>query len=121
MVTPYWIFDAGLTKGSTGFSGQSRAGFEAYVAAAREVATSFGVYLVGAYTAMRDGGGPALLSDDGVQPLDSGHIVIARAVMQATRPMSSSDVPFVRERPNAVCAPHQFSRSFCLPDVAKVL
>lgn len=51
LVTPHYITDSGLTQGSTGFAGQSRAGFEAYVTACREVAQEFGVKLVDTYAA----------------------------------------------------------------------
>lgn len=51
LMTPHHISDAGLTTGSTGFSGQTRAGFEAYVTACRGVASEFGARLVDSYAA----------------------------------------------------------------------
>lgn len=51
LVTPWLISDAGLGAGSTWFSGQSRAGFEAYVAAVRDLAREFAVRLIDPYAA----------------------------------------------------------------------
>ncbi|MGO7779478.1 SGNH/GDSL hydrolase family protein [Rhizobium ruizarguesonis] len=91
IVSPYWISDTGLTTGSAGFTGQTRAVFEQFVAAAKALAKEFGVYYSDTYAAMRDHGGAALIYTDFIHPIDAGHAVIATAVLAATQ--QSSDVP----------------------------
>lgn len=86
IVSPYWISDTGLTSGSSGFTGQSRSGFEAFVSAAREVAQEYGVWFADTYAAMRDNGGTSLINTaDNIHPIDAGHLVIKNAVMASTR------------------------------------
>jgi lysophospholipase L1-like esterase len=85
MVAPYWISDTGLTTGSSGFSGQNRAGFEAHVAAAQAVARGYGTWWADAYGWMRDHGAATLISGDHIHPNDAGHAAIAEAVLTATR------------------------------------
>jgi lysophospholipase L1-like esterase len=86
MVSPHWISDVGLNSGSAGFTGQTRAGFEAGVAGVKALAQEFGVYYADSYSAMRDNGGSSLIDPaDNIHPLDNGHAVIAAAVLAATR------------------------------------
>lgn len=85
IVSPYWISDTGLNTGSAGFTGQTRALFEQFVAAAASVAAEFGVYYADAYAAMRDNGGESLIYTDFIHPIDAGHAVIAAAVLAAKR------------------------------------
>lgn len=49
----------------------------AYRDATREVSTAFGIQWVDIYQGMKDAGGDALMSADGVHPNDAGHQVIA--------------------------------------------
>lgn len=49
----------------------------AYRDASREVASTFGTQWVDVYQGMKDAGGDALMSADGVHPNDAGHQVIA--------------------------------------------
>lgn len=78
-----WITDVGLNTGTGGFSGQTRAGFEAYQTAARAVAMETGVYWVDMYTHMRVNGGDALIGVDDIHPNDDGHAVIAQGMLAA--------------------------------------
>lgn len=85
LVTPWWISDVGLTTGSSGFSGQTRSGFEAYVSVVKSLAAQYDTYLADAYAAMRDGGGASLIGSDNIHPNDAGHAVIANCVLAAKR------------------------------------
>jgi lysophospholipase L1-like esterase len=91
IVSPYWISDTGLNTGSAGFTGQTRAVFEQFVAAAQALAKEFGVYYADTYAAMRDNGGASLIYTDDIHPIDAGHAVIATAVRAAA--LQSTDVP----------------------------
>lgn len=81
IVAPYWISNTGLTVGSTGFTRQTRAGFEAFVAAARAVADEHGTLYHDAYAWMRDNGAAALIDTDNIHPTDAGHAKIAEGVL----------------------------------------
>lgn len=93
IVSPYWISDVGLVTGTTGFFGQTRNGFEAFVAAARTVAVEYGVRYVDAYAAMRDGGGVSLIDVDNIHPTNTGHAVIAAAVINNSSTPNSNAMP----------------------------
>lgn len=83
MATPWWITDNALaTIGGTGFTGQTRAGFEAYVQAARDVAVEFGVNLFDAYVYLRDNGFTG--KSDGLHPDDAEYAMIALGWQTAT-------------------------------------
>lgn len=79
---PYYITDTGLATGSTGFTGQTRVGFEAFVSAARAVATEYGTYFYDAYAYMRDHGYAP--SGDNIHPDDTGHAIIAAGAELST-------------------------------------
>lgn len=88
VVAPHWIDDTGLAStGDAGFRGQSRAGYEAYVAASKQVADEFGVFWADAYTAIKTAAaaGQAVLGADHVALTDAGHAVVAAAVLAATK------------------------------------
>ncbi|MGB8289653.1 hypothetical protein ELI24_27140 (plasmid) [Rhizobium ruizarguesonis] len=91
IASPYWISDTGLITGSAGFTGQTRAVFEQFVAAAKALAKEFGVYYADVYAAMRDNGGASLIYTDFNHPTDAGHAVIAAAILASTQ--QSTDVP----------------------------
>ncbi|NNH67839.1 SGNH/GDSL hydrolase family protein [Rhizobium laguerreae] len=91
IVSPYYITDTGLATGSAGFTGQTRAVFQQFDAAAAALAKEFGVFYADAYAAMLAGGGASLISGDNIHPTDAGHAVIATAVRAATQ--QSSSVP----------------------------
>jgi len=81
IVAPYYITDAGLTSGSTGFTGQTRSGFEAFVTAALAVAMEMGTKYVPAYTWLRDNGYAATIDPaDNIHPLDAGHALIRQCI-----------------------------------------
>ncbi len=84
--TPYWISDTGLNSGSGGFTGQTRSGFDAFVAEQTNAALEYNFYWADTYSAMRDNGGASLIDTDNIHPKDNGHVVIANAVMSARRP-----------------------------------
>ena len=77
--------ERGFGVGSAGFAGQTRAGFERYVEAARSLAAEFGVYYAPVYEAMRVYGEGELMSDDVTHPNDAGHAVIGAAFRLAMR------------------------------------
>lgn len=87
VVSPYFISDAGLAKGSKGFAGQTRQGFEAYVTASEQVAQEFGVYWADTYSPMMAAelSGERLIGRDKVHPNALGHHIIAKAVLSALR------------------------------------
>lgn len=96
VISPWWISDTGLASGSANpdFNGQTRAGFEAFVTAARAVAMKYGVYYYDAYAYMRDNGGASLIGGDNIHPTDTGHAVIAAGALFATRvPVAVLPVP----------------------------
>ncbi|HTM76272.1 MAG TPA: SGNH/GDSL hydrolase family protein [Devosia sp.] len=77
--SPPYPSDAGFAIGSAGFTGQTRAGFERFVAVAREIAGRYGLYYAPVYEAMAAYPDGALASDDVTHPNDLGHWVIAGA------------------------------------------
>ena len=83
--SPPFPTDRGLTIGSEGFTGQTRAGFELYVEAVRVLAIEFGLHYAPVYEAMSFYPQGALSSDDVTHPNDEGHRVIAAAFMSAHR------------------------------------
>lgn len=83
VTTPYYITDVGLNTGSTGFSGQTRAGFVAFVDAAKEVTLDYGCYLYDSYGYMINNGAEALISADDIHPGDFGMSVIAQGFLAA--------------------------------------
>lgn len=90
VVAPYYITDTGLITGSAGFTGQTRAGFHAFVDAAATIAAEFGVYYFDAYAYMLANGADALLGNnalggDIIHPNDTGHAVIAAGGLKAPR------------------------------------
>lgn len=85
LCSPWWITDTGLTTGTTGFTGQTRSGFEAFVTAARQVAYDLGVHYFDAYAYMRDNGGSALISSDNIHPTNDGHTAIAVGLVNEAR------------------------------------
>ena len=84
IVAPYYIIDAGLTSGTADFTGQTRAGFEAHIAAALRVATEYGTKYTPAYSYMRDNGYSTMVDTDNIHPLDAGHTLISTAVQTQT-------------------------------------
>lgn len=92
--SPYSISDSGLATGSTGFAGQSRAGFEAYVAAAASVAAEFGTNYCDLYAATNTAAFKAETdSNDHIHPLDAGHAAIALAWRTQTRAANTGAAP----------------------------
>jgi lysophospholipase L1-like esterase len=83
--SPPYIPDAGLNLGSPGFSGQTRAGFEAYVEVVATLAAEYGLFYAGVYEAMAAHPDGALASPDITHPNDDGHRVIAAAFASARR------------------------------------
>lgn len=93
IASPWYITDTGLATGGAGFTGQSRVGFETYVAAAAAVAAKYGVYYYDAYAYMRDHGGAALIGPDDIHPNDAGHAAIAAGLLTATRVPAAYTLP----------------------------
>lgn len=91
--SPWYITDVGLVTGTSGFSGQTRLGFEAYVTAAAAVANKYGTYYYNAYAYMRDNGGALLIGVDNIHPNDLGHATIALGVLTATRTPATYTLP----------------------------
>lgn len=82
--SPNWYPDATYSVGSAGFTGSNRAIHESYVNACVEMAGEYGVAYADVYGKMRDMGGTALMSADGLHCNDAGHQVIAHAFLSAT-------------------------------------
>lgn len=93
IVAPYYITNTGLTTGSTGFTGQTRAGFEAFVTAARNVAEAHGCWYHDAYAWMRDNGGVSLISSDAIHPNVTGHAVIAEGLLYHSARLNARAIP----------------------------
>lgn len=85
VVGPYYITDTGLQSGSAGFTGQTRAGFEAFVAGALAVAQAHNTWYCDPYAYMRDNGGASLIGADFYHPNALGQSAIAQCVLGATR------------------------------------
>lgn len=85
IVAPWWISDTGLGTGSAGFTGQTRAGFYAFVTAAREVAIEFGTWFADAYSWMASGGGASLIDADNIHANDAGHKAIMDCILNAVQ------------------------------------
>lgn len=83
--SPPYLPDAGLQLGSSGFTGQRRAGFEAYVDAVRELAREYSLFYAGVYEAMAARPDGSLASPDIIHPNDAGHQLIAEVFAAATR------------------------------------
>lgn len=81
--SPPYPCDAGLQVGSSGFTGQSRAGFLAYVAAIGAVAGEFGLAYAPVYERMAERPDGSLASADITHPNNEGHALIARAFLDA--------------------------------------
>lgn len=77
--SPYYITDTGLTSygSDPNFAGQTRSGFEAFVAAAEAVATEFGTRYCNLYAFLRDNGFAATIDTDNIHPLNAGMALIA--------------------------------------------
>ncbi len=94
LASPWYITDTGLNTGSTGFSGQTRAGFVAFVDAARAVALEYGIQFTDMYAALNT---PAFIADvdgqDHVHPANVGHALIRDAWVNRTeRPNTKPQV-----------------------------
>ncbi|MFC7053806.1 SGNH/GDSL hydrolase family protein [Hansschlegelia quercus] len=85
IVTPHWMPDAGFSNGTTGFTAQTRSGYETYVKAAKDLAREFGCYLADSFAAMQSAAanGVAIMDADAIHPNDAGHDVIMQAVADA--------------------------------------
>ena len=81
--SPPYIPDAGLSVGSAGFTGQTRAGFEAYAEAVKALAERFQVFYAPVYEKMKAQGDGTLASPDLTHPNDAGHRVIFEAFRDA--------------------------------------
>ena len=81
--SPNWYPDTTYSVGSAGFTGSNRTIHESYVNACSEIAAEYGVPYADVYGKMRDLGGVALMSADGLHCNDAGHQVIAHAFLRA--------------------------------------
>jgi len=81
--SPPYIPDSGFSVGSSGFTGQTRQGFEVYVRAVRELAQAFRIFYAPVYERMKACGDGALASPDLTHPNDAGHRVICDAFRHA--------------------------------------
>jgi lysophospholipase L1-like esterase len=87
VLAPYYITDSGLnTYGADpNFAGQTRGGFEAFVAAAETVAGEFGVRFCNLYRELNT---PEFIGNvdgnDHIHPTDAGHGLIATVVQSRT-------------------------------------
>jgi lysophospholipase L1-like esterase len=81
--SPPYIPDAGFSIGSSGFTGQSRAGFERYVTAVGAIAREYGLVYAPVYEVMAASPAGSLASSDTIHPGDEGHARIAHAFLDA--------------------------------------
>lgn len=93
IVAPFFITNTGLSTGSAGFTGQTSAGFEAFVTAARAVAEAHGCWYHDAYAWMRDNGGASLISGDNIHPNVTGHAVIAEGMLYHSARLNTRAIP----------------------------
>lgn len=93
LLSPYYITDTGLLTGTTGFSGQTRGGFEAFVAAARAVAFEFGTRYCDTYAWMLANGAGDLIDVDNIHPHDRGHEAIALGVRRNSKVINHRAAP----------------------------
>lgn len=114
VAAPYHITDTGLVSygADPNFSGQSRAGFEAYVAATAQVAAEFGVRYCDLYTAVNSPDWIANVdAGDHIHPDDAGHAYITTAWLTRTvetnarpRPASVANIRNGANQIDATCA-----------------
>lgn len=83
--SPNWYPESSYSVGSAGFTGSNRMVHETYVNACLDIAAEYGLPYADVYGKMRDLGGPALVSSDGLHPNDTGHQVIAHAFLTASQ------------------------------------
>lgn len=81
--SPAWFPEAGFAVGDPEFTGQSREGFEAFVAAVHELARETGVFYAPVYDSMKAERGDSLVLADLIHPNPAGHAVIADAFANA--------------------------------------
>lgn len=94
-VSPYYITDAGLASGSSGFTGQTRSTFVSFCTEVQNAAKEYGVWYADTYNPMLAGGGASLIdSSDNIHPLATGHTVIAAAVLAAVKQNSVAPATF---------------------------
>lgn len=92
--SPYGISDTGLNTGSTGFTGQTRVGFETFVTAAYEVAEEFGVRYCDLYAATNNATFYTNTdANDSIHPTDTGHATIFAAWRDRTLLVNSRAAP----------------------------
>lgn len=97
VISPFYITDTGLVTGSTGFSGQSRAGYLEYVNAAEKVARSWAVKYIDIYDYMLNNGGASLISGDNIHPNNAGHAAIFDGVKASSVPTVAGEVTFTSQ------------------------
>lgn len=83
--SPPYLPDAGLRLGSSGFTGQTRAGFEVYVDAVHGLAREYDLFYAAVYEAMASRPDASLASPDIIHPNDAGHQLIASTFAAASR------------------------------------
>ena len=81
--SPNWYPDTTYSIGSAGFTGSNRTIHESYVNECLAIAAEYGVAYADVYGKLRDLGGVALMSADGLHCNDAGHQVIAHAFLRA--------------------------------------
>lgn len=83
--SPPYLDTTGYATGSTGFTGSNATIHQSYVTAVHDIAVTYGTYYTDVYAAMAANGGATLISGDYIHPNDSGHDVIYRAFLSATK------------------------------------
>lgn len=84
--SPPHLPDVGFAVGAEdGFAGQTRAAFQGYVTAVRDIARTAGTYYAPVNERTAAEGGDDLILPDHVHPNPAGHTVIAQAFADATR------------------------------------
>lgn len=90
LASPFWVSDAYMLNNPTNpdYSGQTRAGADAYAAAVKDLATEFGCFYGGVYEASFNQ--TTWVFTDGLHPNDLGHAGYASAILAATQRNSNS-------------------------------
>jgi lysophospholipase L1-like esterase len=110
--SPYYITTTGLSTGSTGFTGQTRSGYEAFVTAAAAVAAEYGVNYCDLYNPLNDAAYTAEVDGfDNIHPGDFGHWLIAKTFETRTLGYTTTNTASAPSNVTGVAASGQITAS----------
>lgn len=84
IIPSYYMDSVGYATAAsvTGLAAPTKARHLAFIEAGKRVATKYGTLFLDAYTVLKENGGDAILNSDGIHPNDTGHAIIANAVLK---------------------------------------